>query len=227
MNRYQTSYCENEDDTHIKNELDLDKLDIGSPIDKGCSAVVYAAAFKNQEKIDVEKSTPIGDHRHSMFYNKCQNFNDFICNVGDSMSNLSLNTSSSKMPQFSQMKATTTQVEANQPVFDKIEIKITSAPSEEEETEASVNNISKLKQVFNNNSRNFKFSYQLSFLFQDKTELNFDPTDSSIEKYPLALKMMFNYDIQSNAMAILKAMFKETLPARNRNIFDTQNWEKE
>lgn len=167
MNRYQTSYCENEDDTHIKNELDLDKLDIGSPIDKGCSAVVYAAAFKNQEKIDVEKSTPVGDHRNSMFYNKCQNFNDFICNVGDSMSHLSLNTSASKMPQFSQMKATTTQVEANKPVFDKIEIKITLAPSEdEEETEASVNNISKLKQVHNNNNtRIFFSSYQLSFLF--------------------------------------------------------------
>lgn len=41
------------------------------------------------------------------------------------------------------------------------------------------------------------------------------PEDSDdIEKYPLALKMMFNYDIQSNAMAILNAMYRETVPAR-------------
>ncbi|KRT78283.1 protein kinase, partial [Oryctes borbonicus] len=36
----------------------------------------------------------------------------------------------------------------------------------------------------------------------------------SISKYPFAVKMMFNYDIQSNAMAILKAMYRETVPAR-------------
>lgn len=35
-----------------------------------------------------------------------------------------------------------------------------------------------------------------------------------IKKYPLALKMMFNYDIQSSAMAILNAMYRETVPAR-------------
>ncbi|XP_066255598.1 serine/threonine-protein kinase Pink1, mitochondrial [Euwallacea similis] len=33
------------------------------------------------------------------------------------------------------------------------------------------------------------------------------------DKYSLALKMMFNYDIQSNSMAILKAMYRETVPA--------------
>lgn len=42
------------------------------------------------------------------------------------------------------------------------------------------------------------------------------PTDNSdnIGNYPLALKMMFNYDIQSSAMAILNAMYRETVPAR-------------
>lgn len=47
-----------------------------------------------------------------------------------------------------------------------------------------------------------------------------------MEKYPLALKMMFNYDIQSNAMAILKAMYKETVPAIRRNPVETESWEK-
>lgn len=34
-----------------------------------------------------------------------------------------------------------------------------------------------------------------------------------ISNYPFAVKMMFNYDIQSNAMAILRAMYRETVPA--------------
>lgn len=46
-------------------------------------------------------------------------------------------------------------------------------------------------------------------------------------QYPLALKMMFNYDIQSNAMAILKAMYRETIPARNKPANEeVDGWEK-
>lgn len=47
-----------------------------------------------------------------------------------------------------------------------------------------------------------------------------------ISKYPFAVKMMFNYDIQSNAMAILRAMYRETVPANfyHSNIGVT-DWE--
>lgn len=37
--------------------------------------------------------------------------------------------------------------------------------------------------------------------------------ENSIKDYPLALKMMFNYDVQSNSIAILKAMCREIVPA--------------
>lgn len=40
----------------------------------------------------------------------------------------------------------------------------------------------------------------------------------SVDDYPLALKMMFNYDIQSNALMILRAMYRETVPARHSSI---------
>jgi len=33
--------------------------------------------------------------------------------------------------------------------------------------------------------------------------------------YPLAVKMMFNYDAESNAMSILRAMSRETVPSRS------------
>ncbi|XP_050524704.1 serine/threonine-protein kinase Pink1, mitochondrial [Daktulosphaira vitifoliae] len=45
----------------------------------------------------------------------------------------------------------------------------------------------------------------------DNSNLNIK---SSSIKYPLAIKMMFNYDAESNAMSILKAMNRETVPSR-------------
>ncbi|XP_050442704.1 serine/threonine-protein kinase Pink1, mitochondrial [Adelges cooleyi] len=38
--------------------------------------------------------------------------------------------------------------------------------------------------------------------------------ESSSQNFPLAIKMMFNYDAESNAMAILRAMNRETVPSR-------------
>lgn len=46
-----------------------------------------------------------------------------------------------------------------------------------------------------------------------KTKVKTEDSDDIIN-FPFALKMMFNYDIQSNAMAILNAMYRETVPAR-------------
>lgn len=39
--------------------------------------------------------------------------------------------------------------------------------------------------------------------------------ESSTKSYPLAIKMMFNYDAESNAMSILRAMSRETVPSRD------------
>lgn len=57
-------------------------------------------------------------------------------------------------------------------------------------------------------------------------EENLDQDDSddgsndmtSMEKFPLAVKMMFNYEAESNAPAILRAMYKEMLPARSLQL---------
>lgn len=47
--------------------------------------------------------------------------------------------------------------------------------------------------------------------------------NSDISAFPLAIKMMFNYDAESNATSILRAMFRETVPAwkhyKNDEIF--------
>lgn len=45
------------------------------------------------------------------------------------------------------------------------------------------------------------------------------------EHYPLALKMLFNYDIQSNAMAIMSAMHNEIVPVRqNYDRIGSGDW---
>lgn len=41
-----------------------------------------------------------------------------------------------------------------------------------------------------------------------------DDTTKNINLFPLAMKMMFNYDAESNAIAILRSMYRETVPAR-------------
>lgn len=39
-------------------------------------------------------------------------------------------------------------------------------------------------------------------------------TESPLSAFPFAMKMMFNFDAESNATAILRSMFRETIPAR-------------
>lgn len=55
----------------------------------------------------------------------------------------------------------------------------------------------------------------------------FDAKNVDTQQYPLALKMIFNYDIQSNSLAILRAMYRETVPARLRSIHEVcKAWEQ-
>ncbi|XP_029661931.1 serine/threonine-protein kinase PINK1, mitochondrial [Formica exsecta] len=47
----------------------------------------------------------------------------------------------------------------------------------------------------------------------DSTDIDGEAKEE-ITAFPLAIKMMFNYDAESNASAILRAMYRETVPAR-------------
>ena len=50
---------------------------------------------------------------------------------------------------------------------------------------------------------------------------------TNYEEFPFALKMMFNYDAESNAMSILKAMQRETVPAMSYSSNDEiTSWEE-
>ncbi|XP_076233433.1 PTEN-induced putative kinase 1 [Calliopsis andreniformis] len=56
-----------------------------------------------------------------------------------------------------------------------------------------------------------RFSNSLST--KGKNEISIDDK-TDISTFPLALKMMFNYDTESNALSILRSMYRETVPAR-------------
>ncbi|XP_015108858.1 serine/threonine-protein kinase PINK1, mitochondrial [Diachasma alloeum] len=47
-----------------------------------------------------------------------------------------------------------------------------------------------------------------------------DRTSTDPTPFPYALKMMFNYDAESNALTILRAMYRETVPARRYHAHD-------
>ncbi|XP_074111358.1 PTEN-induced putative kinase 1 [Cotesia typhae] len=49
--------------------------------------------------------------------------------------------------------------------------------------------------------------------------------DEDVSNFPLAIKMMFNYDAESNSMAILRAMYRETVPARKYERGELTDWE--
>ncbi|KZC11387.1 Serine/threonine-protein kinase PINK1, mitochondrial [Dufourea novaeangliae] len=61
---------------------------------------------------------------------------------------------------------------------------------------------------------------------KDDDQLNIDNKTTDITAFPLALKMMFNYDAESNALSILRAMYRETVPARKHlNNEELVEWE--
>jgi hypothetical protein len=51
---------------------------------------------------------------------------------------------------------------------------------------------------------------------QQKAEPNvtIDTNEQDVTNFPMAVKMMFNYDTESNATSILRAMYRETVPAQ-------------
>lgn len=51
--------------------------------------------------------------------------------------------------------------------------------------------------------------------------------EETLSAFPLAIKMMFNYDAESNALTILRAMYRETVPTRQyHQIEELADWEQ-
>lgn len=185
----------------------MDDLVVGAPIAKGCSAVVYAAAFKDN-RTESPLKVPEYDSDESSIastekdLSPLRDVNRYVHNFGSSLEN----------PHF--LNRTSNAVDENR-----------------------VRPAKPARKVLFNSKVNVNYQSHSNFSQADASSdrngststMNFnDETGSDIETHPLALKMMFNYDIQSNAMSILRAMYKETIPAINKYCnADADGWEKQ
>lgn len=184
------------------NDIGLDDLDIGPPIAKGCSAVVYAATFKasshNAESIssDTSDSNKLSIEKSPrdlvMPIESCKRF---VHNIGSSLENSHILTIESA-------------ININQ-------------SREEQRTQRRVRFAPKTEVNYA-----WQSDQKASSVGDSIENIPIDYVAENIDRYPLALKMMFNYDIQSNAAAILRAMYKETIPAIHtyRNS-EADHWE--
>lgn len=192
-------------DRKIGDNLRLSNLEIGAPIAKGCNAVVYAAAFKKQlvtdESCNLSASSSCDKEPSKLLpQSPAVSLPRFVQNFGGSVDNLR------------------------------------NVPSSPRTTFEALRNFSNNQGEKASDSRTVKFNDRVETRMRSRmssTSDDYEDThekstdDASIYHYPWALKMMFNYDIQSNAMTILRAMNKETVPARCRlDNSEAENWEK-
>lgn len=192
------------------NELGLDDLNIGAPIAKGCSAVVYAAAFKDNNRTEASPlKVPEYDSDESSNVSidsdlsPLRDVNRYVHNFGSSLEN----------PHFLKRFLNTADVSQASKAKPHRKVLFNSKPDVKYQSNSNL-------------SRHDANSEQNSN--ESSSTISTDEKSSDIENYPLALKMMFNYDIQSNAMAILRAMYKETIPAISKySNADADGWEKQ
>jgi len=199
----------------LNEDLQLSDLNIGLPLAKGCSAVVYGANFKNTS-VKEEKTK-----ESESLMNR--NENDTWKSNNEHNENINLFSSSKTLSEIVQnINGSLDNVSAPSPS------NINAASNQSSVMESS-EKTNKTGRVVKFNSKVTEYNNEEHDLSDDDFQISKNSNeivDASIYTYPWALKMMFNYDIQSNAMAILKAMYKETIPARNRlNRSDIGNWE--
>lgn len=207
VSRFQQNWVEKDLNDNFAEDLSLKNLDVGPLIAKGCSAVVYAAKFKDEKVVEpkiVEEEKPfvapmIPEYNGERVLSPVQNISRFIHNFGGSADNIfDHNVDRLRSSSFSSKE---------------------NLPAEPQNNRQEVRFASRV-------SRYSVSSWGSNENMLSDSEVDDLYLEANILEFPLALKIMFNYDIESNAMSILRAMHKETVPARRRNIEDTSEWEK-
>lgn len=204
VSKFQHNWAEKElNENFVDQDFNLKDLEVGPPIAKGCSAVVYAAKFKDNDGIPASVEEPVDvpvvpQVDHSIAMSPVQNISRFIHNFGSSVDNL-----------FGFGAALQTELSSQIPAA--------LPPVATGERERNVHFNSRVSR------HSFSSSYSNLSILSDEEDDN--STTENLMNFPLALKIMFNYDIESNAMSILRAMHKETVPARRRTV-DVTEWER-
>jgi PTEN induced putative kinase 1 len=201
VTKYQSRLHDKIIDGQTNENLSLEDFDIGPPIAKGCNAVVYAAAFKNYHAKDLAKVADQPSTSYEEFLTPAMDIKlpKYAPNIHASVDNLN---------------------------------EILASPRDSfvalRNFENSPMNLDLMKSVKFSERVDVRTRSRFSSMSEDSDNSHENSSDdANIYHYPWALKMMFNYDIQSNAMAILRAMYKETVPAQSRlDSVEVENWEK-
>ncbi|XP_052901630.1 serine/threonine-protein kinase Pink1, mitochondrial [Anopheles moucheti] len=206
MSNFQEKVGEKDIETRLDEEFGIESLNIGKPIAKGCSAVVYAASLKEPTVNDENSMYSDGINSSSSFTDQKAPREGWKEDEQDFSGHWSNGNSPLLLPER------TASAVLRQAINDS-----------DERTRA--NNNRRVRFNSETRIRTMSLSSAASNFDQNSDYLReSNERDYNIEEYPLALKMMFNYDIQSNAMAILKGMYRETVPAKRRTIESA--WEK-
>lgn len=203
MSRLQNKSIANDCDFSPSNDIGLDDLDIGPPISKGCSAVVYAASVRKSNK-DTKPNNATTSDRDELSME--QPHQDSIMPI-ESPTHLIHNFSYN---QDDPCTLSDRPLGIKQMCEQEMHRRVHFTSKMEVDTGLSVD-----KSLNENRAHN------------PMETVSVDNINEKIEQYPLALKMMFNYDVRSNAMAILRAMYKETIPIihKYKNL-DADGWER-
>ncbi|XP_033763428.1 serine/threonine-protein kinase PINK1, mitochondrial-like [Pecten maximus] len=198
-------------------QLSLDIFDVGSQIGQGCNAAVYKARFKSPEFEEfVQPNYPADDE---------------VNDVDDSSSIISLDTDSDIV-----ILGDDDELSDHEDIDDDLVI----LPQGNDLDSDAITDDRR-----NNNDDD---DDDIVILGDLSDHDNDSPSDSTVgserqgettlpdseasqlgqqEDYNLAIKMMYNYDIESNTDAIMRAMLKEAVPARmlTVNQDDNQLWQ--
>lgn len=120
--RLQSSWNYDEISDTLNSDFNIDKLDVGPPIAKGCAAVVYAASFKGEQAEQFSsKNYPVNNAPASLtrmplqqqsfrpeMMSPIQNMSRFVHNFGGSVDNLNMYHQSSAAVAFVEAREQTT-----------------------------------------------------------------------------------------------------------------------
>ncbi|CAG2243229.1 PINK1 [Mytilus edulis] len=202
----------------IIQQLSLESFDLGQVIGKGCNAVVFEARQKDGQEVTLQldnssdfenvvtlQSTSVEDEEDKWYppteqYVEEETSQSFsVISEGEAtMSSFSIN-EGEITDSFSFIESR--EVTLNQHHFDD-EISLESMSISTELTDGE-----------SENTESEEECDKWSFIEEERIETGSTEDTTSI-KYNLAIKMMFNYEVESKADSIMKAMEKETVPAR-------------
>ncbi|VDI72642.1 PTEN induced putative kinase 1 [Mytilus galloprovincialis] len=202
----------------IIQQLSLESFDLGQVIGKGCNAVVFEARQNDGQEVTLQldnssdfenvvtlQSTSVEDEEDKWYpptelYVEEKTSQSFsVISEGEAtMSSFSIN-EGEITDSFSFIESS--EVTLSQYHFDD-EISLESMSISTELTDGE-----------SENTESEEECDKWSFIEEEGIETGSTEDTTSI-KYNLAIKMMFNYEVESKADSIMKAMEKETVPAR-------------